>query len=91
MTIYYSCDKNRKLEVSVNETKTEIKDLNSGNKEKVTSVTIPVSMVSYPSGSISINWSALASFAASQISLSVASSFPYRIFSLIVPVNRWVS
>ena len=35
MTIYYSCDKNRKLEVSVNETKTEIKDLNSGNKEKV--------------------------------------------------------
>ena len=45
MTIYYSCDKNRKLEVSVNETKTEIKDLNSGNKEKVTSVTIPVTLV----------------------------------------------
>ena len=34
MTIYYSCDKNRKLEVSVNETKTEIKDLNSGKKKK---------------------------------------------------------
>ena len=45
MTIYYSCDKIRKLEVSVNETKTEIKDLNSGNKEKVTSVTIPVTLV----------------------------------------------
>ena len=27
------------------ETKTEIKDLNSGNKEKVTSVTIPVTLV----------------------------------------------
>ena len=45
MTIYYSCDKNRKLEVSVNGTKTEIKDLNGGDKEKVTSVTIPVTLV----------------------------------------------
>lgn len=42
MTIFYSCDKNRKLEVSVNGTKTVLKDLNSNNEVK--SVTIPVSL-----------------------------------------------
>lgn len=42
MTIYYSCDKDRKLEVSVNGIKTEIKKLNS-NKE-VKAVTIPVTL-----------------------------------------------
>ena len=45
MTIYYSCDANRKLEVLINGTKTEIKSLNSGDKDKVESVTIPVSLV----------------------------------------------
>lgn len=44
MTVYYSCNKSRKLEVSVNGTKTEIKDLNSGDKEKVASITIPVTL-----------------------------------------------
>ena len=38
-----------------------------------------------------INPSALASFAAAIHSSSVASSFPYRILSMTVPVNRWVS
>lgn len=42
MTIFYSCDKNRKLEVFVNGTKTVLKDLNSNNEVK--SVTIPVSL-----------------------------------------------
>ena len=42
MTIFYSCDKNRKLEVSVNGTETVLKDLNS-NKE-VKSITIPVTL-----------------------------------------------
>lgn len=42
MTIFYSCDKNRKLEVSVNGTKTVLKDLNSNNEVK--SVTIPVNL-----------------------------------------------
>lgn len=42
MTIFYSCDKGRKLDVSVNGVKMEIKNLNS-NKE-VKSVTIPVSL-----------------------------------------------
>lgn len=44
MTVYYSCDKDRKLEVSVNGAKTEVKGLNSGDKEKIESVTIPVTL-----------------------------------------------
>ena len=42
MTIFYSCDKNRKLEVSVNGTKTVLKDLNSNKEMK--SITIPVTL-----------------------------------------------
>lgn len=45
MTVYYSCEKNRKLEISVNGIKTEIKDLNSGDQEKIESVTIPVTLL----------------------------------------------
>lgn len=44
MTIYYSCDKDRKLNVSVNGIKTELKGLNSGGKDEVSSVTIPVTL-----------------------------------------------
>ena len=50
-----------------------------------------VSIVSYPCGSLVINESALAILAASLISSSVASSFPYLILSAIVPVNKCVS
>ncbi len=42
MTIHYSCDKNRKLEVTVNGTKTVIQNLNSHNK--VETVTIPITL-----------------------------------------------
>lgn len=42
MTIFYSCDKTRKLEVSINGNKTEIKNLHSPNQVK--SVTIPVTL-----------------------------------------------
>lgn len=45
MTVYYSCDRNRKLEVFVNGEKIEIRDLNSGHKDKVDSVTFPVTLV----------------------------------------------
>ena len=45
ITVYYSCEKNRKLEISVNGIKTEIKDLNSGDQEKIESVTIPVTLL----------------------------------------------
>lgn len=44
MTIYYNCPKDRKLEVSVNGVKTEIKKLNAGDKETIKSVTIPVTL-----------------------------------------------
>lgn len=42
MTIFYSCDKTRKLEISINGDKTEIKNLHSPNQVK--SVTIPVTL-----------------------------------------------
>jgi hypothetical protein len=45
MTIYYSCDTSRKLEISVNGNNTEVKGLNSNHKENVESVTIPVTLV----------------------------------------------
>ena len=44
--------------------------------------------VSYPSGSLDMNLWALAIFAADIISKSVAASFPYIIFSFIVPENK---
>ncbi len=51
----------------------------------------PVSIVLYPSGSLLIKLCAFASFAALTTSSSVASSFPYLIFSITVPVKRCVS
>lgn len=45
MTLTYSCNENRKLELSVNAAKTEIKDLNSGGKETLKTLTVPVTLV----------------------------------------------
>lgn len=42
MTIRYSCDKARKLEVFVNGQKTEVEGLHSGGNDRMASVTIPV-------------------------------------------------
>ncbi len=44
MTIYYSCETNRKLEVLINGAMTEIKSLNSGDNDKIGAVTIPVTL-----------------------------------------------
>lgn len=44
MTIFYSCGDDRKLELSINGVKTELKKLNAGDKDKVTSVTVPVTL-----------------------------------------------
>lgn len=45
MTIYYSCDMNRKLEVFINTVKIEMKTLNSGDKDKMATITVPVTLV----------------------------------------------
>ena len=44
--------------------------------------------VSYFCSKVFMNSSALTAFAAAYTSSSVASSFPYLIFSLIVPLNK---
>ena len=51
----------------------------------------PVNTVLYPSFRCFINPCAFASFAAAITSSSVASNLPYLMFSITVPVNRWVS
>ena len=52
---------------------------------------LPSITVSYPWGSIVIKLCALASFAAAIHCSSVASKLPKRMFSIIVPVNKFTS
>lgn len=45
MTIYYTCEKDSKLELSVNGVKSELGGLNSGNNDHVQSVTLSVNLI----------------------------------------------
>lgn len=45
MTIFYGCNEDRKLDLYINGVKTELKNLNAGDKDRIATVTVPITLV----------------------------------------------